>query len=289
MRSLARPTDDRGLELSAGSTFGLCISRVRSAELKSRLESVRSAVEFAAEEYDRMAIVGDLHLINAMSTIGGVVATSEMVKVYTNGMLPHTHPARLAYERIKNATAYNRCPMCDIHKVGGLDHHLPKAHFPVFAVSPTNLVPCCHWCQDKKDQFYPTAGGEQIMHPYFDNFQDELWLGAEIVQKPVAGFVFDVYPPESWTSIRKARASKHLEVLHLRQLYSMHAADEVASNAPTWQRLLDNDGAEAVRLTLKEKAIDQQAYRMNSWRTATYVAGANSDWFCSGGFLSITA
>jgi len=289
MRSLPKPTDENGDLYQPRDVFRLCISRVREAQLRARLLSVENTIATAAMEYDLQASTGALHEIEPEAVVDGVVTNEEMVKVYSFRMVPEGKPGRPVYERIKNAAPQGRCPLCDVGVVNGLDHQLPKSRFSCFAVTPNNLVPSCDWCQKIKDDFFPTAEGHQTIHPYFDDFETEPWLKAEIIEAPTPGFLFYVDAPPGWSDIRTRRAAQHLRTYGLHKLYSTYAADEVSSQVAGLLDLHTKGGAATVRERMSEEAEMRRASRLNSWRTATYLAAAGSNWFCEGGFRMFSA
>ena len=78
MWTLERPS------YTARATFTICISRVRDAALKARLEGVTQDVVDASTAFDAAAKIHALHRIPRVPTVGGVdITTDEMEKVYT--------------------------------------------------------------------------------------------------------------------------------------------------------------------------------------------------------------
>lgn len=70
------------------------------------------------------------------------------------------------------------CTRCGSPGTGHLDHHLPEAQFPEFAVLPSNLVPTCGHCNSgsKQAKIKGAAWPERFIHPYFDRFAERpLW------------------------------------------------------------------------------------------------------------------
>ena len=76
-------------------------------------------------------------------------------------------------DRIREETSANCCPMCGSIHSGTIDHILPKADYPVFAVFGRNLVPAC-MCNSKRGNVLKGAhDSERILHPYFDDVLKE--------------------------------------------------------------------------------------------------------------------
>ena len=154
----------------------------------------------------------------------------------------------------------------------------------MLAVTPNNLVPSCTWCQTAKWEAYPQAAGEQTIHPYFDNFEDEVWLHAAVVEVAPASFIFFVDPPVAWGEITADRLRHHLQIFRLPELYTSNASHELLNIRHRLGNLRIAGGINAVRAHLTEEAAARQSNRLNSWQTAMYRAAAGSDWFCDGGF-----
>lgn len=69
------------------------------------------------------------------------------------------------------------CPMCGSFHTGTLDHLLPKADYPVFAIFSRNLVPAC-LCNNLRGNRLTGGATERILHPYFDDVLLERLLSA---------------------------------------------------------------------------------------------------------------
>src|SRR6266571_1397377 len=169
MRSLPKPTDDDGVEYVAGAVFKICISKVRNPDLRLRLRSVEADIAAAEVQYAASAAAAMLHTVPRMNNVAGRVNKDEMVRTYTGRMVAKSQPGRPVYDRLIAASPGGRCPLCSLGHVSALDHHLPKAEYPILAITPANLVPSCGWCQNAKDDAYPQIAAEQTLHPYFDS------------------------------------------------------------------------------------------------------------------------
>ena len=285
MRKLPKPCDDTGAELVPVDVFDVCISKVKDAAMKSRLQGVRSLVAAAAVDYDAAAASGKLHTIKRQTKVGKVIK-DEMLLVYTYRMVSNKQPGRIVYDQIINAPKYQRCPLCDIGTVNTLDHHLPKTEYLKLAVTPNNLVPSCMWCQGAKKTGYPTSAEEQTIHPYFDDFESEVWLCAEVIQSSPAAFRYFAKPPAAWGNVVNMRLNYHLTTFNLRVLYSSNAGSELSGIRARLGRLLRSGGREAVQKHLQEEVESREDEFKNSWKAAMYRAAFASDWFCDGGFTA---
>jgi len=285
MRYLSPPTDEKAQPFAAGDVFETCVSMVRNPELKTQLLAIRSDVETESTDYDVKAAGTQLYLKQPHNQIGAV-SGDEIVKVYTHRMVPKTSKGRPIYDRIRLAPVHRICPLCGIGTVNTLDHYLPKTHFPIYSVTPNNLVPACTWCQGEKSEYFPTTEGGQLLHPYFDDIDSEVWLTAEVVAGAPAGFRYFASPPDHWTQTAKARVAVHLKKLNLPVLFSSNAGSRLSEIRDRLARLHQQGGVDAVREHLHEELISLEADHMNSWVAAMYRAAVESDSFCNGGFLA---
>ena len=283
MRYLSRPTDENAEPFDAAEVFETCVSMVRNCGLKAQLRSVTSIVEDESKDYEAKAAAG-LLFRKLPHTNVGTVAGEQVVKVYTHRMVPKTSTGRPIYDRIMSLPVLGRCPFCGIGTVNTLDHFLPKDRFPVFSVTPVNLVPACKWCQGEKGEYYPTSKGQQLIHPYFDNLEPTIWLSAEVIQDAPAGFRFFASPPECWSASEKERVSTHLKELNLQVLFSSNAGSRLSEIRGRLSGLLQRGGKNAVRAHLQEELTSIEADQTNSWTAAMYRSAVASDWFCEGGF-----
>ena len=282
MRSLPRPTDKNAKPFEAGEVFETCVSMVRNGALRAKLRGVRAQVETASTDYIEKAASAQLFEI-AINNSVGAVSGAEMVQVYTNRMVPKSSTGRPIYDRIMASPVNQRCPLCGLGIVNTLDHYLPKTHFPVFSVEPNNLIPACEWCQGEKRECYASTIGGQILHPYFDDFDCDVWLVADVVVGSPAAFRFYSLPPEHWSAVNRARAATHLQQLKLPYLFACNAGGRLSEIRYRLAGLFDKGGVDAVRSHLHEELASFEAEHKNSWLAAMYRAAVSSDWFCNGG------
>lgn len=283
MRYLSLPKDDKDNAYVTQDVFDTCVAMVKNAALRARLEAIRADIEKAADDYNSAAIAKTLYLTPLTAKVRNVVA-EELVKVYTLRMVPKKAKGRPVYDQIMSIPVNGRCPFCGIGTVNTLDHYLPKTHFPALAVTPHNLVPACTWCQGEKMEYYPTTAGGQLLHPYFDDFDQDVWLAAEVIVGSPAAFRYRASPPASWTQDQKARVASHLKELKLGTLFGSNAGSRLAEIRGRLGKLHDAGGADQVRAHLSEELDSIEEDQKNSWVAAMYRGAIASDWFCDGGF-----
>jgi hypothetical protein len=274
-------------ELDAGDVFALCISRVRNPMLKARLSSVTKDVIQASNTFKDLASQVRLHEFVREPVTGGVVTTSEMEDVYTERMVPKTAPGRTAYDKLMSLARSGKCPLCAQREASTLDHHLPKAHYPVLAVTPLNLVPSCKDCNKAKLANLPKSAVEETLHPYFDDIDSDRWLFASVHTTVPASLEYFVDPPDHWDAVLAGRMLLHFETLGLGDLYAAQGADELLNIRHQLRTIHGMGGAITVRSELLARAESARTERVNGWRVSAYEAFAESDWFCDGGFKAI--
>jgi 5-methylcytosine-specific restriction endonuclease McrA len=277
MRRLTIPTE------KVAEIFTRCISIVQDKSLKASLEGCLADLNTAESDYESKVRSINLHKINRISSLNGV-SGKELVKVYTGRMVPKGKPGRSFYEKLINSPKHGKCPLCGHRIVSTLDHHLSKAHYPQFSVTPVNLIPACKDCNTSKSTDFPSNPEEETIHPYFDNIEDERWLFAEVVQTTPASIRFTFNKPDSWTDLLFKRVINHFNSLELSILYSSQCAEEIVNIHLTLANLHSTGGVNSVKEFLSDAAMSRFKNQKNSWQTALYYALVESTWFCNGGF-----
>jgi HNH endonuclease len=270
--------------ITAEDAFETCISRIRDAGLKQRMEEITAFVALSATAYDTAAEEGQLHTVAVHTGVNGSVTTREMTRLYDGRMAAAKSPGRGIYDALIASAEHGRCPFCGHRVVSTLDHVLPKAHYPALAVAPHNLVPSCADCNKTKHDQPLADEAEQYIHPYYDEIEGELWLRAEVLETAPASVRFFVQPFEGWPVILSQRVENHFMRLGLSKLYSSQAAQELVSIRYQVTALHDRLGSDGVQLFLADSHASRSNARINSWQTAFYSALSESDWYCNGGF-----
>ncbi|MFL0090077.1 hypothetical protein V3A08_14995 [Tenacibaculum maritimum] len=278
MRKLIKPKED------AIDIFSLCISKVQKQELKDKLEACELSIIDAVEVYDRKASLTELHTIERHDVVNSNVTQKEMEKVYTDRMVGQSSPGRVIYNRLLSSAPNNICPLCAQRVVNTLEHHLPKAHFPVYSVVPINIFPCCSACNKSKLSFFPDNQNEEPIHPYYDDFDNDLWLKAEVIESDIPSVKYYTQKPEGWTDVKYDRINNHFELMGLDSLYASHSGVELAEIKHNMIFLFNNGGSDLVKNFLENIYLSNKKFNLNSWRTALYHALSNSNWYINGGF-----
>jgi hypothetical protein len=282
VRPLKKPIDD------ALTVFVQCASGVKSDAHKAKLLSVAPLIQVAAFNYETFASNKALYLLTRELSIGGTVTITEMKELYSGSMSGRSGAARPIYDGIVDGAPNRVCPLCGVGTVSSLDHHLPQSKYPDYVVIPANLIPSCADCNKAKFTKFPKTPGEQTIHPYFDDYTQETWLHAEVVEMSPPALSFRADGPAHWDSVDRQRVKRHFDVFKLGRLFTSNAGNELGSIR---SHLVDSlqGNQSAIKLYLKEQAATCRAAYRNSWRTAAYEALTESDWFVAEGFREIPA
>lgn len=279
MRKLQKPTDN------PEDVFLDCISNIRNSSFKARLLACKNEIIKASQEFETKAVTVELHTINTQDKVANIVLADEMVKIYKTKLAKKRQPGRKYYDKIISAAPQGICPLCGQRTVSTLDHHLAKSKYPALAVAPNNLIPSCSDCNKKKLDTSPSSSEEETIHPYFDNFEDNIWLYAEVIKSAPIALRFFVSPPTQWDLVKKKRVQFHFNIFCLLPLYSSHAAVEINNIHHQLIQLFHSSGPDAVQKHLLESAMSREKAHLNSWQAAMYRALANSNWFYTEGVI----
>ena len=267
-------------------TLNVCTSRIDDADFKARVESTADTLEAGETAYSAQANRQSLHILDGHDHVG-LLTRDEMVSLYDDRLSKMGHPAREIYDSLRAAAKFNICPLCGQRQVASLDHYLPKSSHPLFAITPINLVPCCSDCNKAKLAEVAQDAASQTFHPYFDDFDDGIWLVARVVEENPPAVLFSVASPVDWDDIKRKRAKHHFSLLGLAELYGSNAAQELAQISGSLKELQETSSPNEVHTHLERQSSSRREGNRNSWQAAMYAALANSEWFWQGGHLNI--
>lgn len=275
MRVVPKPT------MTPIRAYVSCYSSFRSALRKNQFKSISSVVNSKSILYDTDAIGSNLYTYSTHLNVHGSISKSDMKTLYEQNMVQNKRGKKV-YNKLMSLAPLSRCPFCGIGSVSTLDHYLPKAEFPTFAVLPYNLVASCKDCNTGKLASYATTQGSQTFHPYYDNYTTEQWLFARVIQTSGVSIEFYVNAPNHWNQVDKDRVQSHFNNYDLARRFSIEASNELADLRESF--LLFNSSAIAISQELQKKAMVFEQRHKNSWETAMYQALYQNQWYCNGGY-----
>ena len=256
-----------------------CIDTMRECEKKQKLCKSKDEIIKVSKQYDELAKNESLSKMCRKYETEAGASKEDLISLYDNKFSKKGQLARKYYNKIILLAPNGRCPQCGQREVRTLDHYLPKSKYPLLAITPYNLIPCCSDCnKDKLDESFQSRETETI-HPYYDDFNDEVWLKAILVEQEPVSFEFFVHKPESWEELKYARAKNHFEVFALNNLYKPYAAELITGEGGWINRLFQNCGEEIAKQEILDRISDEHKLRKNTWKAAVYEAIYGSKWF----------
>lgn len=242
----------------------------------------------SAQNYVAVATTGKLYTIPSIHNrngddpvVLGQLRKSELLTLYNNYFVNKDKPGREIYNALM-AAANEKCPFCGgIGRPRNLDHYLPKAYYPQFAVLPVNLVPSCRDCNmDGKGKKFATNESEQVLQPYLDNdcYFNEQWIFARYIEDTggdLGVIEYFVQPPEHWSDIQKQRVEKHFNDFCL----GLRFSKEASARLVTYLEQIKNLSRLPVSLvvaksTILQPAIDAAPF-VNHWERVMCMALMN--------------
>lgn len=281
MRRVTRPT------FTVGDALDRCIRHTQDEAFVARAAAAAGALLAAELEYDVMGRLSELYKVREAVGVPGHLSGEDTKFLYIK-LSSSTPATREIYDHIRGLAKGMICPLCNQRTVSTLDHYLSKAHHGALSITPLNLVPCCKDCNTDSGARRAAAPGDQTIHPYFDDMDDELWLEARMVEGTPPSAVFFVSPPATWSHSKSSMAATHLSTFKLDALYAAQAGQELVNIYIDLVSSSALDTPESRRQHFTETSWRRRVPVRNSWQAALYSAAAKSDWFCEDGYLQIS-
>lgn len=234
----------------------------RAALLRPLVARVRRA----SRRYD--AALPDAHTLTAMR------CTTEERKGLIDGYEGRTAAMKRALaamcETLPDENA-DLCPYCSLDQNPDLDHVLPKAAFPEFALYAPNLVPICTVCNRKKLNVVRSAAGDRVLlNPAFEPSIDEPIVEAQVAYPD--GQVVVTYRLDDHGQLpvgERGVARRHFVRLGLAGRYRKRAHGYLAALKTNLRSRSDGVREAALRNKLEGAALSAPA---NGWEPALFRA-----------------
>lgn len=264
-----------------------CVSGITIGE---RARVLREALPFIAEAeaaYLQAGPRGELFFLKGSPRVTPELGAELMGVIYRSHFVPAKSPTRGMYEAIRQAPPFGTCPLCGQRTVASVDHYLPQSLFPVFNLTPANLIPACSDCNKNKLAKVAERAEDQTLHPYFDDLGRERWLFTSVERGTPPAISFFVRQPSEWPQVLYERVVHHFNVMGLAELYAAQAASELADISHGLREISQSAGPHGVYAHLDSEWRTRHARDPNSWKTALYEGLRDSKWFCNQGHLLI--
>lgn len=266
MKNLSIPLKN----ILAEKIFEECVSGYRD---KGKVDNLLQCKEIICRDsnlYDEL-VPKELEKFEK-SLLPANITKEKIINVYNEKFVKG--PGRKYYKEIKKQAVRNICPICGIRQVKTLDHYLPKSQFPTLSVTPNNLIPACLECNvDKKDDVSLDSKNVPV-HLYFDNIPDDKFLHVTVMDN--LEILYYISCPNVEDEGLKARLEKHLDFYKLHELYSSHAASEIADKIHMWKIALEEFGEDILRLSIDSECRSAEMNDINSWKSALYRGLVNN-------------
>lgn len=201
-------------------------SNMHTGAWKNNILSSKDFIVRQSKQYDSRALEWELYKFSTHDSLEGGATKEDMKKLYEQKFVKKGQPGRKYYDKLLLKAPNRKCPYCGQREVATVDHYLPKAHYPVFAVTPENLVPSCRDCNTTKLDAKFEEHAQETLHPYYDDFTEDIWIKAKMILEDSVFFVFYAEGPEIWDEEKKQRAKAHFEAFDLdKGLYRSMAID----------------------------------------------------------------
>ncbi len=268
---------------SVSDSVAACAPHIQNNDLAARLISSTDSLVLAESGYESIGAVNGWPAQIPSDNMGLDVDADEIKSIYKNNFSKLGKKSRAVYNSI--LVGVRMCPMCGARPPFSLDHYLPQSKFPLYTLTPKNLVPACAECNKKKTDKHSNKLEDFTFHPYFETVPSSApWLFSEVIEGSSSAIVFQALPPADWGDLMQARIRNQFGLLGLADLYAAKAAHEMAEIAFLLEVEFELGGISSVRSYLANQAISRRSVSLNSWTAALYEGLSCSLWYVSGGF-----
>lgn len=278
MRKIAKPL------IKVIDVIDDCIDNMTDFALKSEIQKSKGIFTTAESDFESKITNNELYKIPLNKAISALLDIYELKKLYTHRLVNKKNKGRKHYDSIFVSAPNGKCPLCSQRIVRTLDHFLPKSKYPIYSITPINLVPACTDCNKDKLADVPTKGEEETLHPYFDDIEGGNWLKMKILKCKPFSIEYFVSPPSEWDELLKKRIHFHFKAYSLNELYSIHAQEEFENIRNQLTELHTNIGSDALKNHLFDSYCTREKVNKNSWQTAFYCTLTNDLNFINGDF-----
>lgn len=266
MKKLVKPSD------CLSEIIDNCISSLRSPN-KDLLKRDKKLLIDKAKEYNLYASNSSLFMIK-QGPSSDYVTKDNMEYLYKNKFVNKHSSNRKFYDSLMNASLDNICPICRYGRISTLDHYLPKALYPAFTLTQFNLIPECFDCNHTKLEKVTTLSSEQLFHPYYDNFDKDIWLKAKIIKKQSQPIYCDFFaePGDKFSETEKKRIifSFSEKGYNLKKVYQEIGSKALRDLKITIEALLRANSD--IKKFFYEYIEKERKIELNSLKAALYTA-----------------
>lgn len=263
----------------SSSNITIALTYVNGTAVHPISEIQRARILELYEEYDSKS--GNPH-----NDLKGDDVCPNLLNAMQNAYNQVQKGGRLEDFRNRIKLSADSCPYCGFGPVTDLDHHLPNSLYKAHAIYSKNLIPSCHACNNIKRAKAGDTATSQFSHVYFGQRPTEPFLTADItVSERGIVVTYSIHKTPDLEQEEFERLNFQFNALELNQRYVSQINLFLGS-----QRTAIEDYASISTEALKQffrRSYDNQTrdFGLNHWQTVLLKALAESDEFCSGGYI----
>lgn len=181
---------------------------------------------------------------------------------------------------IQSVQHKNKCPYCGIDRPRTIDHYLPKSDFPEFSVFPFNLIPCCQYCNGKKNDRWLKNGKRMFLNFYYDEIPQYKFLYTNLVfsntRTPI--ITFSIEENANISADLFEIIQEHYINLNLLKEYALSVDEEISS---IHDQIIKNDVSIDQHKEMIKRQLDTsiRKFGVNYWRSSFLDALLDCDEF----------
>lgn len=279
MRKIIRPT------VNVDRVLDDCIENMLDSSLKTEIIESKNYFINAEIEFETKILNNELYTIAKNVTISDSLNSEKLIGIYENRLLNKKNNGRIHYDTIFMSAPNGKCPYCSQRIVKTLDHYLPKSIYPLYSITPINLVPSCSDCNKDKRISSPSNSEEESLHPYYDDIENENWLKVKLHNVKPLTLEYFVLPQIAWSELLNKRVEFHFKAYDLNTLFCIHALEEFENIKSQLENLFVIKGKEELKDHLFDCYKSRENANKNSWQTAFYEGLFTNESFLNGEFI----
>ncbi|MBL6444695.1 hypothetical protein JMN32_00135 [Fulvivirga sp. 29W222] len=258
--------------------FNACISK-EGRLVKSKFLKGFTKLNMVVNAYDDYMLAKKGHEIDGCKDDEFPPLSLVDLKWLYDRRLSRIAPGRNYYDEFLLRSKNKGCCFCSYGEPVELDHFLPKSRYAQFAIHPNNLVPVCSNCNRLKGAYWPKSGKENLIHPFFENYDTAVWLHTRLEypgDTPVAIFYVksDQLDVDSVT-----RIERHCIQIKLFERYTTQANRELNARCYKFKETYKQRGKKGLKEDILEEVESRERFHLNSWQSALYRCLAIDDRF----------
>lgn len=233
-------------------------------------EEVKERIYEFEEKYISLAKLGNLYELTKMDcTVSNDIGKEEMEFLYEKKLVTKFKESYYHRLRTNENQNFSQCVYCERDLVTDLDHLLPQSKFPIFAVTPSNLIPSCHTCNKNK-----SASLVDIVNPYYEDTTKENWLKCTIIQENsilLPEYSLD-FSNTSYSEDLKTKISNIYTMGRTSILMRINAwgVNKLTNKLDLWQGIIDVAGKEQLVTLLNSEIASDKTHSQNSYEISLY-------------------